>query len=205
MSTPISSTTAGTNKAGVTTAIGKYDGATAKVVVAKGRGIRVSVGWESRPGIFSTPTGHLSRSQAQCLADTLVAALEDTEPPRVIDRSWEDEPAWRAFVDQNDDSTRGLSDTLAEQIAGDAGHHAGGMFVVSRPLTIVAFSDTVHVKLHDTWGDPADPQEGPILVHIYDADADDPNDDVQRFFVKPDEAARFYLDDATLHNLWVTR
>lgn len=193
-----SSTTLGTNTAGVTTAIGKYDGASAKVVVVKGGTIRLSVGWESRPGIFSSPGNHLSRAQAQCLVDTLQAALDETEPPRVATKTWADEPAWRAFVDQNTLSAHRLSPALAEEISEDAGHHAGGMYVVSKPLTTAG--DSVYVKLHDSWSD-----EVGVLVHIYDADADDQNDDVQRFFEKPDEAVRLYLDTEALHTLWVTR
>lgn len=112
-----------------------------------------------------------------------------------------DEPEWSAFVAQNDVFMVGLTLDETEELVQYASHHAGGLFVLIRPV-IVTEEANVYAKVHDSWGDDAG-----IVLHIYDADADDQNDDVQVYFSGGDGnvAARMFLDLEVLRALWRSR
>jgi len=66
-----------------------------------------------------------------------------------------------AFLAQNDWCAETLTHDDVEPYAQ---HHAGNMFVLFGYTP-----EGLCVKMHDTWGDPAD---GRIVVHTYDADSD---------------------------------
>lgn len=75
----MSTTESSTNAAEVTTVIGKFEGATAKVVAPKHKPLRAYVGYEST-GQFTAHLNGISRAQAQALADALQAILDETGP-----------------------------------------------------------------------------------------------------------------------------
>lgn len=68
------------------------------------------------------------------------------------------------FAEQNPDVMRGLAGEDLETVDRYSNHHAGGMWAISRDL-----EDDWQVKCHDTWGDPED---GAIVVHVYDPEDD---------------------------------
>lgn len=70
-----------------------------------------------------------------------------------------------AFLEQNEDFAADLTANDRVLVEHFAMHHAGGLFVLIRPL-----GGSWYVKTHDSWGDPDDPNEGRVVVHRYDAD-----------------------------------
>lgn len=109
--------------------------------------------------------------------DTLVCDLGNLESTDIGDvdddgldltieeiENLDDEPDWNAFVEQNTEFMVGLSDT--SEMVQYAGHHSGGLVVLSRPIEIDG--QDLYVKAHDSWGG-----EHEVVVHIYDPDGDE--------------------------------
>lgn len=86
------------------------------------------------------------------------------------------------FLRQNE---RFAADLAPEDVATlelYAEHHAGGLFVLGRPL-----DDGRYVKAHDSWGD-----DESIVVHAYDPDDSDA-DDVEEYFTSGRKALAAFL------------
>lgn len=84
-----------------------------------------------------------------------------------------------AFLAQNDLSAATLT---AKQVAPYAQHHSGG-------LVVLAGYDKVTgqcVKMHDSWGD-----DGEIVLHTYDPNADDESETMVFYGVGSTAFARF--------------
>lgn len=103
------------------------------------------------------------------------------------------------FLDQNDDLAATLTKKQIRFLAEDTGHHSGGLYVASKFIE-GGWNDDVspYVKLHDTWGDPDD---GPVIVHLYDT-AEVDVDDVVLYFATGKAAADLYLNDEALVAIW---
>ena len=112
-----------------------------------------------------------------------------------------DEPEWSAFAEQNKTFMFGLTPDDTAELVQYASFHAGGLFVLIRPV-LTAGAANVYAKVHDSWGD-----DGDIVLDIYDADGEDPNDNVQVYFSGGDGpvAARMFLDLEVLRALWRSR
>lgn len=85
-------------------------------------------------------------------------------------------------------------------------HHSGGLLVAGRYFDYPAGSSNgIYCKVHDTWGDPDDPNEGPIVVHLYDPEVS-PEGDVVLHFTSGVDAVNLFLNDEALSHFWkVTR
>jgi hypothetical protein len=103
------------------------------------------------------------------------------------------------FLDQNDDLAADLSKKQVRLIDGTCGHHAGGLYVAGKYVAHVVLDGVeVYAKLHDTWGDPDD---GKVIVHLYDTEGNDAKD-VTLYFNDGSAAADLFLNDEALVAIW---
>lgn len=88
----------------------------------------------------------------------------------------------RAFLEQNTLCAADLTEDDIEAVIFYAEHHCGGASVLAR-----AGLGHRAIKMHDSWG----PDEN-VVVHIYETDGDDPDDEVYPF-TSGHEALAFFL------------
>lgn len=86
------------------------------------------------------------------------------------------------FLEQNEDASTGLTEGDLAAVVAHAEHHAGGLFVLWRPL-----EDGLSVKMHDDWGG----DEG-VVVNTYDSE--DPDMDAVEFFDNGHDALARFLE-----------
>jgi hypothetical protein len=113
----------------------------------------------------------------------------------------------KAFRKQNPALTSDLTKAEWKRLKWYAEHHSGGLLVAGEYVDST-ITPKLYVKMHDTWGDPADPNEGPIVVHLYDADDDGLNGaaDVCLYFTSGVAALDLFLNEPALAQIWkVTR
>lgn len=101
----------------------------------------------------------------------------------------------RAFLAQNDDAARGLTDAELTTVEMYAEHHAGGLYVLWRYIEDMADKpEGLCVKMHDSWG--GDDGEGRnIVVHVYSTE-DDSHDVVNYYATGVEAIAAFLTADA---------
>jgi len=96
----------------------------------------------------------------------------------------------RAFLDQNPDSVADLNTADLDTLDQYAEHHAGGLFVLWRPIERLVDGPDLSVKMHDSWG--GDDGEGRnIVVHVYSTEDD--SHDVCNFYETGHEAIAAFL------------
>lgn len=113
----------------------------------------------------------------------------------------------QAFRRQNDALTEHLTLRQLVSLNPYAEHHSGGLLVAGKDVDdgsrIFIDGSRIYCKMHDTWGDPDDPNEGPIVVHIYDTEADSiPATDVCLYFRNGSDAVGLFLNDEALVAIW---
>lgn len=89
----------------------------------------------------------------------------------------------RRFLEQNTLAAGDLDEDDLETVRDHAEHHAGGLYVLWRPI-----DDEWSVKLHDSWGDSEH-----IVVHTYRPFGDDLEDDVILEFTSGHAALEAFL------------
>lgn len=110
----------------------------------------------------------------------------------------------KEFRKQNDALTNGLLKKEWRTLKPYVENHAGGLLVAGEYVDST-ITPGLYAKLHDTWGDPDDPDEGPIVVHIYDTKGDDEND-IVLYFQSGVSALDLFLNEEALAQIWkVTR
>lgn len=117
------------------------------------------------------------------------------------------DPDTVAFLKQNHDTARTLTKKQVRLLCYDTETHSGNLFVAGQRINYdvgTEWRESFYVKMHDTWGDPLDPAEGPVVVHLYDPDDDsieNPSDKVL-YFTTGKAAADLYLNDEALTAIW---
>ena len=109
-----------------------------------------------------------------------------------------------AFKRQNDTTWATLTKEQKLLICMDTEHHSGNLFVAGQRVNYDVgeeYLSTFYVKMHDTWGDPEDPKEGPVVVHLYDTEVS-PQGDIVLYFTTGKAAADLYLNDEALVAIW---
>jgi len=98
--------------------------------------------------------------------------------------------AAEAFLAQNEDVAAVLDPDDLATIDLFAEHHAGGLFVLWRPIERLVDGPDLSVKMHDSWG--GDDGEGRnIVVHVYSTEDD--SHDVCNFYETGHEAIAAFL------------
>lgn len=87
------------------------------------------------------------------------------------------------FLNQNDIAAATLT---AKEIDGYAEHHAGGLYV----LMWNNLPNGYCMKMHDTWGDPAD---GAVVLHIYDPENPDDAEESMLYYATGSAAFEQFL------------
>jgi hypothetical protein len=105
------------------------------------------------------------------------------------------DPATVGFLLQNNDLSAVLTKKQINLLSYYTKEHSGGLMVAGRYFGSRAGS---YAKIHDTWGDPED---GLIVVHLYDPEGDDP-EDVILHFNDGKAAADLFLNDEALVAIW---
>lgn len=109
---------------------------------------------------------------------------------------------FKAFRKQNEALTRDLTKAEWRSLKPFVEHHSGGLLVAGESVDVwVDGATSIYAKLHDTWGDPDDPDEGPIVVHIYDTN-ESPKDDVVLYFTSGVSALDLFLNEHALASIW---
>jgi hypothetical protein len=108
------------------------------------------------------------------------------------------DPDTRVFLRQNDRLAQTVTKKQLADVMFYTEHHSGGLFVACRRLDA---GETFLAKMHDTWGDPDDPSQGPVVVHLYDANVS-PDGDVVLYLTTGKAAADLFLNDEALVAIW---
>lgn len=115
------------------------------------------------------------------------------------------DPETEAFKRQNRTTWSTMTKGQRLHVSMDTEHHAGGLFVAFQQINYdrgEEYLGTFYVKMHDTWGDPDDPNEGPVVVHLYDNADVSPERDIVLYFKTGKAAADLYLNDEALVAIW---
>jgi hypothetical protein len=119
----------------------------------------------------------------------------------------------KAFRHQNQSLLEHLSKGERRSLYPHVEHHSGGLIVAGRPFYYQrdGVEYDTYCKVHDTWGDPDDPEEGPIVVHLYDTNEELipgkwSGSDVVLYFTSGVDAVSLFLNEEALAGIWrVTR
>ena len=111
---------------------------------------------------------------------------------------------FKAFRKQNRALTRDLTKAEWRSLRPFVEHHSGGLLVAGESVDYTdpdGVEMDIYCKMHDTWGDPDDPNEGPIVVHIYDTN-ESPEGDVVLYFTSAVSALELFLNEQALASIW---
>lgn len=107
---------------------------------------------------------------------------------------------FKAFRRQNSALVADLTKVEWKTLKWYVEHHSGGLLVAGEYVDS-DITPKLYVKMHDTWGDPDDPKEGPIVVHIYDTDEVD-DKFVCLYFTSGVAALDLFLNEHALASIW---
>lgn len=87
------------------------------------------------------------------------------------------------FLAQNTLVAESITDADTKAVEDFAEHHAGGLYVLGRPV-----GDGRYIKLHDSWGD-----DEMIVVHAYDPNDQDDESESETYYANGSDAVAAFL------------